>query len=51
MLRSRPLSTYAKFSEKLTFRPPGYAHARVRIRGLEMLAFRKILRTYLMDAP
>ena len=32
-----PLSTYAKFSEKLTF--------------LEMLVFRKILRTYLMDGP
>ena len=24
---------------------------RVRIRGLEMLVFRKILRTYLMDDP
>ena len=24
---------------------------RVRIRGLEMLVFRKILRTYLMDGP
>ena len=24
---------------------------RVRIRGLEMLVFRKILRTYLMDEP
>ena len=34
--RGHPLSTYAKFSEK-------------PIRGLEMLVFRKILRTYLMD--
>ena len=30
---------------KLTF------HVRVRIRGLEMLIFRKILRTYFMDDP
>ena len=34
---SQPLSKYAKFS------------VRVRIRGLEMLVFRKILRKYLMD--
>ena len=46
-----PLSTYAKFSEKLAFLTPWYAHARVRIRGLEMLVFREILRTYLMDDP
>ena len=26
-------------------------HVRVRIRGLEMLVFREILRTYLMDDP
>ena len=48
---SHPLSTYAKFSEKLTFLPPWYVHVRVRIRGSEMLVFRKILRTYLMDEP
>ena len=42
---------YVKFSEKLTFLTPWYAHVRVRIRGLEMLVFRKILRTYLMDEP
>ena len=41
---------YAKFSEKLLFLTPSYAHVRVRIRGLEMLV-RKILRTYLMDDP
>ena len=46
-----PLSTYAKFSEKLTFLTPWNAHVRVRIRGLEMLVFRKNLRTYLMDSP
>ena len=46
-----PLSTYAKFSDKLTFLTPWYTHAHVRIRGLEMLVFRKILRTYLMDDP
>ena len=28
-----------------------YANIRVRIRGLEMLVFRNILRTYLMDDP
>ena len=28
-----PFSTYAKFSEKLTFLTPWYAHERVRIRG------------------
>ena len=38
-----PLSTYAKFSEKLTFLTPWYVHVRVRIRGLEMLVFRKIV--------
>ena len=43
------LSTYAKFSEKLTFLSPRYAHARVRIRGVEMLVFRNILHTYVMD--
>ena len=43
------LSTYAKFSEKLTFLNPRYAHARVRIRGVEMLVFRNILHTYVMD--
>ena len=48
---SHPLSTYAKFSEQLTFLTPWYVHVRVRIRGLEMLVFRKILRTYLMDEP
>ena len=37
-----PLSTYAKFSEKLTFLTPWYAHVQV---------FRKILRTYWMDGP
>ena len=49
--RGHPLSTYAKFSEKLTFLTPWYAHVPVRIRGLEMLVFREILRTYLMDDP
>ena len=46
-----PLSTYAKFSEKLTLLTPRYAHVRVRIRRLEMLVFRKVLRTYLIDGP
>ena len=47
--RGYPLSTYVKFSEKLTFLTPWYAHICARIRGLEMLVFREILRTYLMD--
>ena len=50
-IRGHPLSTYAKFSEKLTFLTPWHAHVRVRIRGLEMLIFQKILRTYLVDGP
>ena len=47
--RDHPLSTYAKFSEKLTFLTSWYV--RVPLRGLEMLVFPKILRTYLMDDP
>ena len=43
--RGHPLSTYVKFSEKLTFLTV------VRIRGLEMLVFWKLFRTYLMDDP
>ena len=50
-IRGHSLSTYAKFSEKLTFLTPWYAHVRVRIRGLKMLIAQKILRTYLMDDP
>ena len=49
--RGHPLSTYAKFSQKLTFLTSWYAHVRVRMRVLEMLVFRKILHTYLMDGP
>ena len=45
------LSTYAKFCEKLTLLTSWDAHVRVRFRGLEMLVFRKILRTYLMNDP
>ena len=51
LLGGHPFSTYAKFSEKLTFLTPWYAHVRARIRGLGMLTFRKILRTYLMEDP
>ena len=28
-----------------------YSHVRVRMKGLEMLVFRKMLRTHLMDLP
>ena len=38
VFRSHPLSTYAIFSEKVTFRS-------------EIFVFRKILRTYLIDDP
>ena len=51
LVRGHPLSTYSKFSEKLTFLNHWYAHMRVRIRGLEMLVFRKNLGTYLMYDP
>ena len=51
MVRSHPVSVYAKYSEKLIFLTPRYAHVRVRIKGLEMLVFWKILRTHLMDDP
>ena len=44
-----PSIKYAKFSEKQTFLTPWYVQVCVRIRGLEMLVFRKMLRTYLMD--
>ena len=47
--RGYPLSTYAKFSEKLIFLTLLYGPVRGRIRGFEILVFRKILRTYLMD--
>ena len=50
-LKGHPLSTYAKLSEKLTFLTHLYTHVRVRMRGLEVLVFGKILRTYLMDDP
>ena len=36
------LSTYAKYSEKLTFLTLWYAHVRVRIMGLEIIVFGKI---------
>ena len=49
--RGHPLSTYAKFSDRLIFLTPCYAHVRVRIRELDILVFRKTLRTYLMDHP
>ena len=48
-VRGHPLSTYAKFSEKLRFLNPWYANVCVRIKWLEMLVFRKILHRYLRD--
>ena len=46
-----PLSTYAKFSGKLTLLIPWYAHVRVLIRGLEMLVFRRIYVYVLNGCP
>ena len=47
-----PIITYAKFSQKLKFLTPWYAHVRVRVSGLEMLGvFWKILRMYVMNDP
>ena len=40
-----------KVFRKPTFLTLRYSHICVRIRGLEMLVFRTILRTYLMDSP
>ena len=40
-----------KFSKKQTFLTSRYANVRVCMRGLEMLVFQKILRTYLVDDP
>ena len=37
---------FAKFSEKLIFLKPWYAHLLVRITGYEVLDFRKILQTF-----
>ena len=50
-ITGHPLSTDAKFSEKLTFLTSWYAHERVRIWGLKMLVFQGIFRTYLTDGP
>ena len=50
-IRDHPVSTYTKFSEKLTFLTPRYAYVPVRIKRLEIMVFRKILRTYWMDDP
>ena len=41
--RGNPLNVHTEFSEKLTFLTPRYPDVRVRIRGLEMLIFGKIL--------
>ena len=46
-----PLSTYAKFSEKLTFLSPWYAHVLVRIRGLEMFFFSENVAYVLNEWP
>ena len=49
--RGQPLTTYAKFVEKLTFLSPWYAHVRVHIRVLEILVFWKIFACVDMDEP
>ena len=46
-LRDYPFSTYAKFTEKLTFLTPWCAHERVcAYQGITDVSFRKILRKY-----
>ena len=45
-IEDRSFSAQAKFSENLTFLTPWHADVRVRIRGEEMLIFRKSFRTY-----
>ena len=45
-VRDHSFSKYAKFSKKSTFFTTWYVHAHVRIRGLEMLLYRKLLRTH-----
>ena len=49
LCRDHSFCTFTKFSEKITFLTPRYTHICVRIRRLEMLVFRKILRTYYMN--
>ena len=50
-IRDHPVSTYTKFSEKLTFLTPRYAHVPVRIKRFRNNGFPKNLRTYSMDDP
>ena len=44
------ISMSTKFYIKLTFVISSYPHARMRIRGYEMLVFRKIFGTYQMES-
>ena len=46
-----PLSTYAKFSKKLTFLTPLIRTRRCAYQGVRNVSFSKILRMYLMDGP
>ena len=50
LIKGSSLNYVRKIFRKTNFLTPWYAHVRVRIRGLEMLVFRKILRTYLLDS-
>ena len=49
--RGQPLTTYAKFFEKLTFLSPWYAHVHMYIRVLEIYVFWKIFACVDMDEP
>ena len=49
--RGHLLSTYTKFSEKLIFLTPWYAHVRARVRGLEILVFSEIFAYVLNGWP
>ena len=53
MVKGHPLSTYAKFSEKLTFLPslPPCAYQGVGNININIVGFWKSLHTQLMDDP
>ena len=52
LLKGRPIKYVRKIFRKTNISNPlKRTHVRVRIRGLETLVFRKILRMYLMDDP
>ena len=51
MVKGHPLSTYAKFSEKLTFLTPQICTHTCAYQGAGNVNFWKLLRRHLMDGP